>query len=220
MNSLTTNPNLNVTTSVRSNRTAARTLIVEPDKSVARICTRALDHERFETRVVESVAEIWPQIEEWRPQFFVIGDDFFDCLGVELVAQVRKRTNAPIVLITTTDSIGYISNGFEAGADDVIVRPVVPPLLLARCQAHLRRAYRYTVPPVPKRPAKAPNPKPLSAAPVPPEVAPPTSSFEAWPSCEACGYMGPSERFKIVHVSGENLIACPACMNNRIRIAL
>jgi DNA-binding response OmpR family regulator len=214
LNSLTDNPSLNARSSLPNNRTAARTLIVEPDASVARICSKALTHERFDPRVVSSVPEMWEQIEAWRPQIFVIGDEFFDSLGTEVVSELRNRTNAPIVFITSTDSVGYISNAFEAGADDVIVRPIVPPLLLVRCLAHMRRAYRYSVPPAPKR--TPPPPKPLGAdlAAKKEKVA---ESFKQWPSCEACGYMGPNERFKSVDVSGESMVACPACMNNRIR---
>lgn len=199
-------------------RRAARVLLIESETSVANICLRALNHERLDVRHVESPFAAWKQLDEWRPQFYLVGDDFNDCLGIELVGQLRAKTNAPIVLITTTDSVGYLANVLEAGADDVMVRPLLPPLLLAKVQAQLRRAYRYSVPPVVSRAVS--QPRGLSSAPVPPEVAPPSTSFGKWPRCESCGYIGPRERFEGLDENGRRVVACPACMNNRVRFPI
>ena len=103
-------------------------------------------------------------------------------------------------------------------ASGVLVRPILPPLLLAKVQAHLRRAYRYSVPPVVSRAAS--QPRGLSAAPVPPEVAAPATSFGKWPRCESCGYIGPRERFEGLDENGRRVVACPACMNNRVRFPI
>ncbi len=203
--------------SLSEQRRGARVLIVEPNEAVGNICGRALQHERLQVRLVTTTAAAWEQMAEWRPQFYLVGDDFPDCLGLELVGQLRSKTNAPIMLMTATDSVGYLTNCLEAGADDVMVRPILPPLLLAKCQAQLRRAFRYSVPPSASRSASTVK---VSPAPVPPEVEPPASNFNKWPRCEACGYLGPRDRFEGRDEQGRTVIACPACLNNRVRFTM
>jgi CheY-like chemotaxis protein len=148
-------------------RQPVRILIVEGDESVARICQKALQHERFETRWVTTTEEAWRELECWRPQVYVMGDEFDDCLAIEFCGQLRAKTNAPILVLTSTDSVGFQVNCLEAGADDVLVRPIAPPLLLGKAQSHVRRAYRYSVPPMAPRPKATPQAAPTTPAPAP-----------------------------------------------------
>ena len=223
-------------------RRGARILIVEREEPVARICLKALNHERFETQWVETPTEAWDMVESWRPQLYLLGDDFEDYLGLELCGQLRGRTNAPILMLTDTESVGYQINCLEAGADDVLIRPIAPPLLLTKCQTHMRRAYRYSIPPVPPKPKFAPQPQNvfdagalakamaqppgaiftsapeerLSSAPVTPEALPPSTNFHTWPRCEICHYIGPFDRFEGKDEHGRTIKACPACGETRL----
>lgn len=199
-------------------RRAARVLVVEADATVAGICRKALQHERLEVRHVASPLAAWEQLHAWRPQFLLIGDEFDDCSGLELVGQMRSKTNAPIVMVSASDCVGYLANCLEAGADDVLVRPLSPPLLLGKCQAQLRRAYRYSVLPLSPKPAQ--NQAPVSPAPVVPEATAPMSNFSSWPQCEGCGYLGPPTRFKKHDSHGSPLSLCPACGGSSIRLPL
>lgn len=192
-------------------RRAVRVLIAEPDDTVARLCARALTHERLEIQRVASPDEMWELLREGRPQFFLIGDEFGDRLGLELVGELRAHTNAPILMVTPTDSVGYLANCLQAGADDVMVRPIVNQLLLARVQAMLRRAYRYSVPP-----RVAPPPKPLAPKFALPEERTPGSDFKQWPKCADCGHSAPRDRFEGVDEDGRPVVMCPSCYSSKI----
>jgi DNA-binding response OmpR family regulator len=67
-----------------------------------------------------------------------------DLSGIETLRRVAEvLTNPPPVLLLTSRSIeADLVEGLNAGADDYIVKPLQPPVLLARVNALARRAYR------------------------------------------------------------------------------
>ena len=62
--------------------------------------------------------------------------------GFALAQSLRRRTDAPVLFLTASDSLQDRLDGFEAGADDYVVKPVALAELLARVRAILRRAGR------------------------------------------------------------------------------
>ena len=58
--------------------------------------------------------------------------------GIEVCRQVRDSYNGYIIMLTAKDSDASQLLGFEVGADDYVIKPVQPNLLLARVKAHLR----------------------------------------------------------------------------------
>ena len=61
--------------------------------------------------------------------------------GISLCQQLRSQGyRNPILLLTANDSDAVAVAGFEAGADDYIVKPCAPEVLLARMRTLLRRS--------------------------------------------------------------------------------
>lgn len=60
--------------------------------------------------------------------------------GVSLTRDLRKTTSMPILLLTAKGETANKIEGFEAGADDYLVKPFEPKELLMRINAILRRA--------------------------------------------------------------------------------
>ena len=62
--------------------------------------------------------------------------------GFELLRQIRRRSQVPVIMLTArTAQVDRIS-GLEAGADDYLPKPFGPEELVARIRAVLRRAGR------------------------------------------------------------------------------
>jgi DNA-binding response OmpR family regulator len=63
--------------------------------------------------------------------------------GVEVVEQLSEFISAPmsVLMVTSRSSEGEIVAGLSAGADDYVVKPLSPSVLLARVKALLRRTY-------------------------------------------------------------------------------
>src|SRR5579884_1024944 len=59
--------------------------------------------------------------------------------GLDVCRELRRRTNAPVLVLTAKDSEVDKVVGLELGADDYITKPFSMPELMARVKAHLRR---------------------------------------------------------------------------------
>lgn len=59
--------------------------------------------------------------------------------GVELCRQVRSRTASPIVLLAPGADEACLLDGYRAGADECVLKPIGPAVLLAKVNAWLRR---------------------------------------------------------------------------------
>ncbi len=59
--------------------------------------------------------------------------------GFEVLAQIRRRTAVPVIMLTARTEHGDRITGLNAGADDYLPKPFNPDELLARIHAVLRR---------------------------------------------------------------------------------
>src|ERR1700761_5117845 len=66
-----------------------------------------------------------------------------DMSGVETIAWARENleTPPPMLLLTSRSAEEDVVEGLNAGADDYVVKPAPGPVLLARVNALIRRAY-------------------------------------------------------------------------------
>ena len=60
--------------------------------------------------------------------------------GLDLLAEMRKRTDVPVILLTARAEETDRILGLELGADDYVVKPFSPRELVARVRTVLRRA--------------------------------------------------------------------------------
>jgi two-component system response regulator CpxR len=65
--------------------------------------------------------------------------------GFEVLAQVRRRSAVPVIMLTARTEHGDRITGLNAGADDYLPKPFNPHELLARIHAVLRRVGRGSV---------------------------------------------------------------------------
>lgn len=84
--------------------------------------------------------EMWKRLEKQEPNLIILdimmpGDD-----GFTLCAQIRRRSNVPIIMLTAVTEESDRVAGLEMGADDYITKSFSPRELLARVKAILRRA--------------------------------------------------------------------------------
>ena len=80
--------------------------------------------------------EIWHS----RPVNLVILDVMMPGLdGLEVCQAIRKEADVPIIMLTARGREEEIVEGFNAGADDYLIKPFRPRELLARINALLRR---------------------------------------------------------------------------------
>ena len=60
--------------------------------------------------------------------------------GLEVLKELRRRTQLPVIMLTALDSEEDKVRGLEAGADDYLTKPFSHRELIARIRAQLRRS--------------------------------------------------------------------------------
>jgi two-component system, OmpR family, KDP operon response regulator KdpE len=74
------------------------------------------------------------------PDLAIIELELSDASGVEVCRRLREWSAMPLIVVSHVSDEDRIVDAFTAGADDYITKPFRPRELVARVEAHLRRA--------------------------------------------------------------------------------
>jgi DNA-binding response OmpR family regulator len=118
----------------------ASILLVEDDVRLAELVSRYLQGNGLRVSAAGSAEEALERVQRERPDLVILdiglpGED-----GLSLCRRLRPAYQQPILILTARDNdIDHVL-GLELGADDYVVKPIEPRVLLARIAALLRRA--------------------------------------------------------------------------------
>ena len=114
-------------------------LLAEDDVRLAALVKDYLENNGFKV-VVESVGHNVPrQVMELNPHIVILDIMLPGKDGLTICKEIRPRYEGPILMLTARDSDMDQVLGLEFGADDYVVKPAEPRVLLARIRALLRR---------------------------------------------------------------------------------
>ncbi|MDN5900461.1 MAG: response regulator transcription factor [Brachybacterium sp.] len=126
-------------------------VVVEDDDDISQLMAEMLAQSGFTVHQAGSGAAGVAAVREHEPVVVTVDLGLPDFDGYEVTRQVRRFSDAYVVMLTArTEEIDTLL-GLEAGADDYVTKPFRPRELRARIEAMLRR------------------PRTLGAAPLPPE---------------------------------------------------
>jgi two-component system response regulator RstA len=119
---------------------AGRILLVEDDQKLADMVCEFLRGKGFELHHEASGEHVEARVAADPPDLIVLDLLLPAVAGLEVCRRLRPRYRGPIIMLTAlSEEIDEVL-GLELGADDYLVKPVRPRVLLARIQALLRRA--------------------------------------------------------------------------------
>lgn len=124
----------------------ASILLVEDDLRLAELVSRYLQNNGFRVSAVGAAEGALERVHRDQPDLVILdiglpGED-----GFSLCRRLRPSYQQPILILTARDNdIDHVL-GLELGADDYVVKPIEPRVLLARIGALLRRAKGHPVP--------------------------------------------------------------------------
>lgn len=120
----------------------ARIFLVEDSPALQESFRRVLTDMGHHVLVFGRAEAAWDAIEERCPDLLVTDVVLPKRSGIELVVQVRERFNRlelPIVIVSSLDATDQVSEGYAAGADDYLLKPVQEAELRARVLVLLKR---------------------------------------------------------------------------------
>ena len=122
-------------------------LVVEDDQSIARLIRDYLDRAGFSVVVTGDGETALARTKIEKPDVIVLDLGLPGRDGIELLRELRRFSNVPVVIVTARGDETDRVVGLELGADDYMVKPFSPRELVARVRAVLRRTERVDVDP-------------------------------------------------------------------------
>lgn len=120
--------------------TNARVLVVDDDPAICGMLKRGLSYAGFNVDVAADGVEALAKARESEPGVVVLDLMLPDLDGFEVARRLRKASQCPILMLTAKGTLADKTAGFEAGADDYVVKPFSFDELLLRIRALLRRS--------------------------------------------------------------------------------
>lgn len=120
-------------------------LIVEDEEDILEVLRYNLEKEGYRIQSAISGEEARQRIQQEIPELVLLDLMLPGISGLDLcrmLKQEERTKSIPIVMLTAKSSEADIVAGLELGADDYVVKPFSPRVLLARLHSVLRRRQR------------------------------------------------------------------------------
>ena len=114
-------------------------LLLEDDVALGNGIRLALQGPQVQIVLCRTLAQAQDPIAQGSFDLLILDINLPDGSGLQLLEQVRKRSDVPVILLTANDMEMDVVTGLESGADDYITKPFSLAILRARVNAQLRR---------------------------------------------------------------------------------
>jgi DNA-binding response OmpR family regulator len=126
--------------STTSDSPLRRVLVVDDEPMVREVVTAYLERDGYRVTTAADGHAALEALETTHPDLVVLDVMLPKLDGFDVLTQLRKRTDVPVILLTArTEEVDRVL-GLELGADDYVVKPFSPRELAARVRSVLRRA--------------------------------------------------------------------------------
>lgn len=114
-------------------------LVVEDERKIAAVVADYLEAASFEVVVATDGEAALREVRAAKPDLVVLDLGLPGRDGLDVIRQLRRSSNVPVVILTARGDESDRILGLEMGTDDYIVKPFSPRELVARVRAVLRR---------------------------------------------------------------------------------
>ena len=118
-----------------------KVLIIEDDRNIINAIKVAFEFRWPEAVVIDSAtgSRAVNLLRQESPDIVILDLNLPDIGGFEVLREIRKFTQVPVIILTVRSEDEDMLKGLESGADDYITKPFNYMNLLARIKAVLRR---------------------------------------------------------------------------------
>jgi DNA-binding response OmpR family regulator len=119
-------------------------ILVEDDLRLSELVSRYLENNSFSVTIINGGDQVVEQVHRDMPDLVILDLGLPGQDGLSICKQLRPAYPNPILILTARDNdIDHVL-GLELGADDYVIKPVEPRVLMARINALLRRSRSQT----------------------------------------------------------------------------
>lgn len=120
--------------------TFAKILLAEDDQRLAQLVSAYLQKNELDIIIEDTGDKVEAAVEQHQPNLLILDIGLPGKNGLDICRDIRPVFTGPILMLTARDSDADQVLGLEYGADDYVIKPAEPRVLLARVRALLRRA--------------------------------------------------------------------------------
>lgn len=114
-------------------------LVVDDDVNIQEILELYLKREGFRVITCGNGTEAVQLFRDENPDFVLLDVMLPGMDGFEVLSEIRKKSDTPVIMLTAKGSTSDRIQGLETGADDYVAKPFDSKELVARIKAVLRR---------------------------------------------------------------------------------
>jgi two-component system KDP operon response regulator KdpE len=118
---------------------AANILVVDDEPQIRRVLRSTLSTQGYVITEAKTGEEAVERMRKERPDLILLDINMPGMGGVEACREIRRASQAPIIMLTVRNAERDKVAALDAGADDYVVKPFGIEELLARIRAALRR---------------------------------------------------------------------------------
>ena len=119
----------------------SRVLVVDNERAIREMLELSLEHRGFEVRSAADGVAALTETRAWRPDAILLDVVLPKIDGITLLPELRRITEAPILMVSARNELADRVAGLESGADDYISKPFEMVELLARVDRALSRPH-------------------------------------------------------------------------------
>lgn len=117
-----------------------RILIVEDESAIAEVEKAYLERDGYTVDIASNGLKALDLFNSETAYDLILLDLMLPGMkGVDVCREIRTKSNIPIIMVTARSGEADVISGLDAGADDYIVKPFSPKILMARIRANLRK---------------------------------------------------------------------------------
>ena len=114
-------------------------MIVEDEELICNELSKLLENNNYEAVILKNFKNALNEILEISPDLILLDINMPFINGETLLQNLRKKSNIPVIMVTSINSETDEALSISYGADDYITKPYNPNILLLRIGAVLKR---------------------------------------------------------------------------------
>jgi two-component system OmpR family response regulator len=122
-------------------------LVVDDEPKIVQLVRDYLENAGFSVRVAQNGRTALALARAEKPDLIILDLGLPEMDGLDVTRELRKTSNAPIIMLTARTEETDKLVGLELGADDYVTKPFSPKELVARVRVLFRRIESYSLPP-------------------------------------------------------------------------